>query len=257
MPTQSKKGRNYVPLTLLPFLILLQTFVSTLPGILLYRQQQGENWRGAFLLLFYIFVSNFSELGVRLLYRKQRSFPMTAYSIKIILCSVLILMYASNSQWQYALLLIAYELFQTLANSKQFFYLDSFYYTLLNPFFKGFVLNLLFLMKAPIFFDKKHILVLIPAFIASIVLTLFQQGQVTQRKRKQIFLLLFLVASLGFIVGSAYLYINHELFSIFRVILATLFTMSGTFIILNQRNFMKSETTLTLFYLLALFTLYI
>lgn len=255
-----RKERNLVtksPSFLLLFLIIItQSALSILPGILLYHQQQGQNWQGAFLLIAYLFVSNLSELAVRLQYRKENRFPMVAYGIKLLICSVLIVWFASVSQYQFALILFGYELFQTLANSRQFFYLDSFYYTLLNPIFKGFVLNLLFLMKAPIFFDPQQITTLLPAFFVSIVITLFQQGQVSLKNRKSFFLMGFVVMSLATCGGIVYLHLVKDYYALWKMGVFIICALGGTMLAFSQRNFLKAEFALNICYLAALGVLY-
>lgn len=236
-------------------LVLLQLLISIMPGILLYKQADGSNWQGASILIVYLLVSNLSEFVVRNQYRQQKSFPMAAYAIKLLICSVIIIFFSSKTQWQFALLLFAYELFQTLANSGNFFYLDSPYYTLLNPFFKGFVLNLLFLMKAPLFFQKTQIVSLVPAFIALLVLTLFQQGQVSRKNRKKIFMLGFLAATIIFMLSL--FYFSGELFAFWRVLIAVILTGAATFITFQQKNFFKAETLLNLVYLIIMIILYL
>lgn len=258
--TSQRKGRESLtknpPFSLLFLIIFTQSALSILPGVLLYYQQQGQNWQGALLLIIYLFVSNLSELAVRLQYRKENHFPIAAYTIKLFICSFLILWFASVSQYQFALILFAYELFQTLANSRQFFYLDSFYYTILNPIFKGFALNLLFLMKAPIFFDPQQITALLPAFFVSIVITLFQQGQVSLKNRKSFFLMGFLILSLVTWGGIIYLHLAKDFYSFWKVSGFIICALSGTLLTFSQRNFLKAEFSLTLCYLAALGILY-
>lgn len=251
---QPATGKN--SLSFLFSLVFLQTALSITPGILLYKNQDGSNWQGAFLLILYLVVSNFSELAVRMQYRKDSRFPAAAYSIKLLLCSVLIIWFASQTQWQFALILFGYELFQTVANSRQYFYLDSFYYTLLNPLFKGFLLNMLFLMKAPIFFDPNQITALLPAFFVSIVLTLFQQGQVSSRNRKPIFIACFLIGTLLFMGSILYLHLGKGYFSLWRVFAMVFASLMATIFTFRQKNFLKAETTLDLIYLLGLIFLY-
>lgn len=236
-------------------LVLLQSLLSIAPGVLLYHNASGANWEGASLLIIYLLVSNFSELVVRTQYRRQKNFPMVAYVVKILICSALIIYFCSKTQWQFALLLFAYELFQTLANSRQLFYLDSVYYTFLNPLFKGFVLNLLFLMKPPLFFQSHQITSLIPAFLGLLALTLFQQGQVTQRNRKKIFIFSYLFFSLVFVLSL--FYFNETLFVFWRVIVATVLTVVATFIAFQTRNLYKAETLLNALYLIAFIVLYV
>ncbi|WP_071130579.1 hypothetical protein [Enterococcus timonensis] len=253
---ESLPAKKNISVSILFLLVLLQTALSILPGVLLYHQQDGENWQGAALLIFYLFVSNFSELTVRMQYKKQTRFPMVAYGIKLLICSVLIIFFASQTQWQFALILFGYELFQTLANSKQYFYLDSFYYTLLNPIFKGLVLNLLFLMKAPIFFDIHQITALLPALLASLTLTLFQQGQVSQRNRKSIFVIGFALSTLLSLVGIFYLHYSYDFFDLWRVVSFAVFLVIATFFTFRQNHFLKAEIALNLFYLVGLGLLY-
>lgn len=234
--------------------IFLQTLLSVLPGILLYHQDSGKNWQGALLLIGYLLVTNFSEMAVRTQYRKQKRFPAAAYAIKILICSVLIILFASQTHWQFALMLFAYELFQTLANSRQYFYLDSPYYTLLNPFFKGFVLNLLFLMKPPLYFQSKQFQALVPAFLMALTLTVFQQAHVSQINRKKIFIAAFLLASL-LNIGSL-IYFSGELFAFWQVIVAIVGVLVGTYFAFRQRHFLKAEAVLNFCYLIIIFLLY-
>ncbi|MBP2966765.1 hypothetical protein J8385_19520, partial [Acinetobacter baumannii] len=126
-----------------PFLIIItitQTVISLLPGFLFLR----DSSRGPSILtymLFYLLISDFFQLIGKSSYKKGSFISLPVYGIKLIISTILIFLITQQTAYQFAAILIAYEMFQLLIFSKQFFYVDSIFYSLVNAFFKGIVFN--------------------------------------------------------------------------------------------------------------------
>ena len=161
-----KKRRFTLPF--LVFVTLTQTIISLLPGILFLR----DSSRGPAILTYmviYLLISDFFHLIGKASYKKGSFISIPVYGLKLIISTVLIFLITQQTAYQFAVILVAYELFQLLIFSKQFFYIDSILYSLLNAFFKGIVFNQLLTINYPFDYDFS----LIKPFIFSFVLVLF------------------------------------------------------------------------------------
>lgn len=241
----------------LPFLIittLTQTLISLLPGILFLR----DTSRGPSILTYmviYLLISDFFHLIGKSSYKKGSFISLPVYGAKLIIATILIFLIVKQTAYQFAVILIAYEAFQLLIFSKQFFYIDSFLYSLLNAFFKGIVFNQLLTINYP--FDYKFDLVkpFIFSFVLILFITILTQGMYSFLKRHGWFLLL---AALCLVLLYYLLftqYVAHKT-ALWKIIIFILCNLSAIYFFVKSKNSQKKEVVLNLFALAGLFIYY-
>lgn len=241
----------------LPFMViitLLQTTISLLPGVLFLR----DSSRGPAILTYmvvYLLLSDFFQLIGKASYKKGSFIPIPIYAIKLIISCLLIFMIAKQTAYQFAIILIAYELFQLLIFSKQFFYIDSVFYSLLNAFFKGIVFNQLLTINYPFNYSFSLVKPFIFAFALILFITILTQGMYSFLSRHAWFFLLAIV-SLGLVY---YLLISQFMAQetvLWKLILFVLCNIGAIYFFLKSKNAKKKELLLNVFALISLFIYY-
>ncbi|HCM88870.1 MULTISPECIES: hypothetical protein [Vagococcus] len=248
----TKKG-----LFALPFIIsvtLLQTTISLLPGVLFLR----DSSRGPAILTYmvlYLLLSDFFQLIGKASYKKGTFISIPVYGMKLVASCVLIFMISKQTAYQFALILLAYELFQLLIFSKQFFYIDSIFYSILNAFFKGIVFNQLLTINYPFNYNFDLIKPFIFAFSLILFITILTQGMYSFLSRQSWFFILALL-SLGFMYYLLITqYLNQETV-LWKLIIFGLCNIGAVYFFLKSKNAKKKELILNLFALISLFIYY-
>lgn len=249
---KTKKG-----LFALPFIIsvtLLQTTISLLPGVLFLR----DSSRGPAILTYmvlYLLLSDFFQLIGKASYKKGTFISIPVYGIKLAIACGLIFMIAKQTAYQFALILLAYELFQLLIFSKQFFYIDSIFYSILNAFFKGIVFNQLLTINYPFNYNFDLIKPFVFAFSLILFITILTQGMYSFLSRQSWFFVLALL-SLGllyYLLVSQYM--NQETV-LWKLIIFVLCNIGALYFFIKSNNAKKKELILNLFALVSLFIYY-
>ncbi|MDT2815316.1 hypothetical protein P7H60_07425 [Vagococcus carniphilus] len=241
----------------LPFMViitLLQTTISLLPGVLFLR----DSSRGPAILTYmviYLLLSDFFQLIGKASYKKGSFIPIPIYAVKLVISCVFIFLIAQQTAYQFAVILLAYELFQLLIFSKQFFYIDSIFYSLLNAFFKGIVFNQLLTINYPFNYNFSLIKPFIFAFALILFVTILTQGMYSFLSRHTWFFIL-AILSLGLLY---YLLITqfmaHETV-LWKLILFILCNAGALYFFIKSKNARKKELLLNIFALISLFIYY-
>ncbi|MGX7025272.1 hypothetical protein [Vagococcus hydrophili] len=241
----------------LPFIIivtLLQTTISLLPGVLFLR----DSSRGPAILTYmvlYLLLSDFFHLIGKASYKKGTFISIPVYGVKLIISCSLIFMISKQTAYQFALILLAYELFQLLIFSKQFFYIDSIFYSLLNAFFKGIVFNQLLTINYPFNYNFDLIKPFIFAFSLILFITILTQGMYSFLSRQSWFFVLALL-SLGLLYYLLITqYMNQETILI-KLIIFVACNLGALYFFIKSKNAKKKELILNLFALVSLFIYY-
>ncbi|MBO0476049.1 hypothetical protein DOK76_03135 [Vagococcus sp. DIV0080] len=248
---------NKNSLSILPFLIfttLTQTLISLLPGMLFLRNSS----RGPAILTYmvlYLLISDFFHLIGKSTYKKGSFISLPVYGVKLIISTILIFLIAQQTAYQFAVILVAYELFQLLIFSKQFFYIDSILYSLLNAFFKGIVFNQLLTINYPFDYQFSLIKPFIFSFVLILFITILTQGMYSFLKRHGWFL--FLAASC--LVFLYYLLISqflaHET-ALWKLLIFVLCNLGAIYSFVKSKSPRTKEVVLNLFALVSLFIYY-
>lgn len=244
-------------LFILPFLIittLTQTLISLLPGILFLRD---SNQGPAILtyLVIYLLISDFFHLIGKISYKKGSFISLPIYGIKLVTSTILIFLITQQTAKQFAIILIAYELFQLLIFSKQFFYIDSILYSFLNAFFKGIVFNQLLTITYPFDYNFDLMRPFIFSFVLILFTTILTQGMYSFLNRHGWFLFLagLCLIFLYYLLISQYL--AHETV-LWKVLLFILCNVGAIYFFMKSKNAKKKELVLNFFALISLFIYY-
>ncbi|MGO3732462.1 MAG: hypothetical protein ACTJHC_04705 [Vagococcus sp.] len=241
----------------LPFVIIitvLQTSMSLLPGILYFR----DSSKGPSILLYmiiYLLISDFFQLFGKATYKNGKFISIPAYAVKLMIDGFLIFMIAKQTAIQFAVVLIAYELFQLLIFSKQFFYIDSILYSLVNAFFKGMVFNQLLTISYPFNYDFKLIEPFIFAFTMILFITILSQGIYSFLSKQAWFLLLAILC----LILIYYLLITQFLANdlvLWKMVVFITSNIGALYFFMKSKNARKKEIILNLFALIGLFIYY-
>lgn len=244
-------------LLVLPFIVLitcLQTGLSILPGVLFLRHSS----QGPFILpylIIYLLISDFFQLIGKATYKKGQFVSVPVYSVKIIISCLLIFLIGKETAIQFIPILIAYEIFQLLIFSKQFFYIDSIFYSLTNAFFKGIVFNQLLTISYPFDYHFSLMKPFIFSFLIWLLLTVLTQGMYSFLSKHGLFLSLSLVS----LVAIYYLLINQYLdqsLSLIQLFIFIITTIGTIFFFLKSKNSRKKELVISCFALLSVFIYY-
>lgn len=241
----------------LPFMIIvtcIQTTISLLPGALFLR----DSSRGPAILTYmiiYLLISDFFQLIGKASYKKGTFISIPIYGIKLVISCLLIFMIAKQTAYQFAIILLAYELFQLLIFSKQFFYVDSILYSLLNAFFKGIVFNQLLTINYPFDYHFSLIKPFIFAFVLILFITILTQGMYSFLSRQGKF---FALAILSLVL--LYFLLFSQLVAgqtvLWKLILFILINVGALYFFLKSNNSQKKEVVLNVFALISLFIYY-
>lgn len=242
-----------IPLTFL--IAILQTTISLIPGILFLKNSS----HGALILnymIFYLLLSDFFQLVGKNTYKKGKSIPLVIYSVKLIISTILIYLIIKQTAIQFGIILLAYELFQMMIFSKQFYYVDSLFYSFTNAFFKGIVFNQLLTISYPFDYDFELIKPFVFSFLIVLFLTIFTQGMYSYLSRQPIFLLLGLLS----LIGTYYLVVQHYMsqqLDTWKLISFIVATIISFFLFMKTKKAKKKEFILNLFALASLIIYYI
>lgn len=249
------KTKNSV--LVLPFLIvttLTQTLISLLPGVLFLRDSSKGPAILTYLVI-YLLLSDFFHLIGKSSYKKGSFIPLPVYGAKLIISTILIFLIAKETAYQFAIILLAYELFQLLVFSKQFFYIDSILYSLLNAFFKGIVFNQLLTINYPFDYQFSLVKPFIFSFVLILFITILTQGMYSFLKRQGWFLFL---AALCLIL-LYYLLITQFLAGdtvLWKLIVFIICNLGAIYFFTKSKNAKKKEVVLNFFALVSLFIYY-
>lgn len=232
----------------------IQTTISLLPGVLFLR----DSSRGPAILTYmiiYLFISDFFQLIGKASYKKGAFISIPIYGIKLVISCLLIFMIVQQTAYQFAIILLAYELFQLLIFSKQFFYIDSIFYSLLNAFFKGIVFNQLLTINYPFDYHFSLIKPFIFAFVLILFITILTQGMYSflSGQGKFFFLAILSLVLLYFLLFSQLT--AHEM-SLWKLILFILVNIGAVYLFLKTNNSKKKEIILNIFALISLLIYY-
>lgn len=242
-----------IPLTFL--IAILQTTISLIPGILFLKNSS----HGALILnymIFYLLLSDFFQLVGKNTYKKGKSVPLVIYGVKLIISTILIYLIIKQTAIQFGIILLAYELFQMMIFSKQFYYVDSLFYSFTNAFFKGIVFNQLLTISYPFDYDFELIKPFVFSFLIVLFLTIFTQGMYSYLSRQPIFLLLGLLS----LIGTYYLVVQHYMsqqLDTWKLISFIVATIISFFLFMKTKKAKKKEFILNLFALASLIIYYI
>ncbi|UUV98346.1 hypothetical protein [Vagococcus luciliae] len=242
-----------IPLTFL--IAILQTTISLIPGILFLKNSS----HGALILnymIFYLLLSDFFQLVGKNTYKKGKSIPLVIYGVKLIISTILIYLIIKQTAIQFGIILLAYELFQMMIFSKQFYYVDSLFYSFTNAFFKGIVFNQLLTISYPFDYDFELIKPFVFSFLIVLFLTIFTQGMYSYLSRQPIFLLLGLLS----LIGTYYLVVQHYMsqqLDTWKLISFIVATIISFFLFMKTKKAKKKEFILNLFALASLIIYYI
>ena len=126
---------------------VMQVALSTIPGFIL--MQDGVSWSwGLTYLVLYLILTELSQL-LLLTITPTSDYNLPFYFSKLVVSLLLIWLIANRLTWQYAVILVAFEVFQFLRFSQQYRYFTELSYTLTNALFKGLVFNLLISLAPP------------------------------------------------------------------------------------------------------------
>ncbi len=241
----------------LPFMVivtLLQTTISLLPGILFLR----DSSRGPSILsymIIYLLLCDFFQLVGKASYKKGSFIPIPIYGVKLFLSCILIFMIAKQTAYQFAIILLAYELFQLLIFSKQFFYIDSIFYSLLNAFFKGIVFNQLLTINYPFNYNFNLVKPFIFAFALILFITILTQGMYSFLARHTWFFILGVLC-----LGLLYYLLITQLIAhetvLWKLILFIICNAGAFYFFIKSKNAKKKELLLNVFALISLFIYY-
>ena len=242
---------------ILPFLLittLTQTLISLLPGILFLRDSSKGPAILTYLVI-YLLISDFFHLIGKSSYKKGSFIPLPVYGIKLVISTALIFLIAKETAYQFAVILIAYELFQLLIFSKQFFYIDSILYSLVNAFFKGIVFNQLLTINYPFDYQFSLVKPFIFSFILILFITILTQGMYSFLKRQGWFLFLALLCLILLYYLLITQYLAHETV-LWKLIVFVIFNIGAVYFFAKSKNAKKKEVVLNLFALVSLFIYY-
>lgn len=242
-----------IALTLI--IVVIQTIISILPSILFLRNSS----QGASVLTFmviYLLFSDFFQLVGQSSYKKGKFMSIPIYGIKIIISVILILLIIKQTALQFGLILLAYELFQLLTFSKQFFYMDSVLYSLTNAFFKGIVFNQLLTIQYPYNYDFELIQPFIFSFLIVLLITVLTQGMYTFLKRHVKFFILGIVSLIAIYFLLIHQLIGNQL-NIAKFIIFIILNIGTLYFFLTSDHTKRKEVVLNLFALISLYIYYI
>jgi len=242
-----------IPLTFL--IAIIQTVISLIPGVLFLKNSS----HGALILnymIFYLLLSDFFQLVGKNAYKKGKSMPIVIYGLKLIISAILIYLIIQRTAIQFGVVLLAYELFQMMIFSKQFYYVDSLLYSFTNAFFKGVVFNQLLTISYPFDYDFELIKPFIFSFLIVLFLTIFTQGMYSYLSRQPIFLLLGFISLIGIYYLTIQHYLSHQL-DTWRLVSFIVTTILSLFLFIKFKNTKKKEFILNLFALISLIIYYI
>lgn len=234
---------------------LLQTVLSLLPGFLYYQ----DNPQGPMILpymLVYLLLCDFFQVFTRALYKKGRSLSIFIYAIKILISGGLIYMVASQTAYQFVLILGAYEVFQLLILSKHFFYIDSIMYSVTNAIFKGLVFNQLLTISYPFDYDFQSMKPFIFAFFLILFITILTQGMYSFLSKQAWFLLLSLVCLIT-IYYLLYMQLQNGILPMWKFISFIAANIISLFFFAKSTNAKKKELVLYIFGLIGLLVYYL
>lgn len=248
-----KRSFSYLGFALL--VTTLQTALSLLPGYLYFR----DNSQGPMILpymIVYLLLSDFFQVFGKASYKKGNSIPIPIYALKVIISGFLILMIIKQTTFLFVFIFIAYELFQLLIFLKQFFYIDSIFYSLTNALFKGVVFNQMLTISYPFNYDFKQIQPFIFSFFLILLLTILTQGMYSFLSKQTWFLIL------SFLCLIALYYLLYRQFKqgdliLWKFISFSASNMIALFFFAKSRNAQKKEVVLYLFGLVGMFVYYL
>lgn len=234
---------------------IIQTVLSLLPGVLFLK----DSSRGPsilFYMIVYLFMSDFFQIIGKTTYKKGKFIASPLYAVKLIVSCILIFLIMQQTAWQFGIVLLAYELFQLLTFSKQFFYLDSIYYSLTNAFFKGIVFNQLLTISYPFDYDFELIKPFLFSFLMILFITILTQGMYSFLEKLAYYFILSIVC----LVAIYYLLI-HQLslgdLAGWKLVIFILANLGSLFFFIKSKNPKKKEFILNIFALIGLFIYYL
>lgn len=251
MQTKLTLWKN-IPLTFL--IAILQTVISLIPGVLFFKNSS----HGALILnymILYLLLSDFFQLVGKNTYKKGRSMPIAIYGLKLIISAVLIYLIIRQTAIQFGIILLAYELFQMMIFSKQFYYVDSLFYSFTNAFFKGIVFNQLLTISYPFDYDFELIKPFIFSFLIVLFLTIFTQGMYSYLSRQPVFLILGVLSLIGIYYLVIQHYTSHQL-ETWKLVSFIVVTLLSLFLFMKTKKAKKKEFILNLFALASLVIYY-
>lgn len=252
MQTKPSLWKN-IPLTFL--ITIMQTVISLIPGVLFLKNSS----HGALILnymIIYLLMCDFFQLVGKNTYKKGKSMPLVIYGIKLVLSTILIYLVIQQTAIQFGIVLLAYELFQMMIFSKQFYYVDSLFYSLTNAFFKGVVFNQLLTISYPFDYDFELIKPFIFSFLIVLFLTIFTQGMYSYLSRQPIFLILGVLSLVGIYFLVFQHYQAHQL-DTWKLILFIVVTIISFFLFFKSKKSKQKEFILNIFALASLVIYYI
>lgn len=249
------KNKTSLSFVFIIMLTLLQTAISLTPGIL-FLSSSSQGPAIVTYMIIYLLVSDFFQIFGKLAYKKGKFISLPAYAVKLGISAVLVFMIAKHTAPQFAIVLIAYELFQILIFSKQFFYIDSLLYSITNAFFKGIVFNQLLTINYPFNYQFDLMKPFIFAFFLILVLTILSQGMYSFLSKQVLFLVLTILGTIMVYYLLIQQFLGNEL-TLLKLILFILCHIASFYFFLRSKNAKKKELILNLFTLIGLIIYYI
>lgn len=242
-----------------PFLILMaliQTLIGVLPGMIRTFHNQTDAKLLVFSFFAYLFLSEIFQFIARIAYRNGRFVAAPIYLLKLVISSLLIFSISSHATFQYGIILFCYEFFQFMMIAKRFAYLDTFFYTILNTFFKGLVFNLLISTQSPFVFTLDLLKPFIPAILLLFILTVFTQGFYSYFLRNRSYFLMGLGTTAIFYL---YCYFNQTALGLSfpKILLVAVLNLIALMLFISSKYPKKKELFYDFFVLVTLLILYL
>ncbi|MGY3750025.1 hypothetical protein [Vagococcus acidifermentans] len=230
-------------------IILLQTAASILPAwqINISSSNVFEPW---WQLIFYLLLCEIFQSFAKLMNRKGKFVPLIFYIIKIAASFLLIYSITSKTTFYFALIFIAYEFFQLLSIAKQFKFVESISYTLLNSFFKGMVFNLVIVVDRPFVFNLDLFKPFVISTALFLMLTSLIQGLYAYQRKK----FPYLIMSFAALIMTYILIFNRV--SVLTLVLFTISNFLMLYLFTKVSGFLSKEFFASAFVLISLLLYY-
>lgn len=243
------------PAIVVPLVLVLNTIAIMWPGLLTHIQQNKPLLSGIFWLIAYLLLSELWQIMSRRMYVKRKQFTWIVYGVKLLISLIMIFIIACQSRWSVGVLLLMYELYQSLLYRNSFRYIETIYYPLLTAFFKGFVINIILAIGYPFVLNWGNIQPFVLPMLVFFIVAVFYQIICTHNKPGSFYMLLTLalIATLGFFI---YLSIQHPV-NIIRLIVFILLVGAVLYgFKQSKRRPMEQELYIALFNLLSILVCY-
>lgn len=242
------------PVVAMPIIILLNTLAMIWVGGVEHFQEKTPLLSGLFFLILYIIVSEAWQLIGRNMYYHQRQFTWPIYGTKLLISLVLIVIIACQSRFILGILLLMYELYQTLLYRNDWQYMNHFYYCFMNGFFKGFIINIILAVGVPFTLSFSGLFPYFLPFLLFMMQGVLYQIMYTDYNRRSNYFITFTVLAALCVVVLILTALKHPFLWI-SLILFVVYFGALLYIFKNtHKKRLEQETYIALFLALSIIT---